>query len=724
MDMVHRFIRGATPAGRFVNARTNICKNFQDLIEQVIQPCCEVSENTTSLPRETVHDDELKAFQMQLNECRQKTLAIMPILQRDKMKAVVFGCTSSGKSTLINAMLDDDVLPTSMGVCSSCLVQIEGCDGEDSFLTLPDGTQRSVQDLEELGSELEDIHLGAGETAIVYWPKSKCELLSNDIQIVDRPGISSNPEVDKIVNDKCSDADVHIFVVDSVASITTESREYFMSVAKKLSKPNIFFVYNKWDESAYTKKPERNQKVRQQHVKAAKDLLREGLNAEVEEEFDTKKIFFVSAREIIWGSVYRFKINKKFNLKHQGNQVEAKTHAARLLDDHQLRKAEFNRFLEELQKSISACAIKTKFGPHCNEGIALCDRLDAIAQGILDSLDHAMNELVERNGALIEENEQLKSKQVNFGMACEDMTEEAKTKLERRVRQKKDELRGILDQTLAEIPFEEDGIDMYKETILDRFRANDDELHGNIEEAVTDDLADIRREMEDLADIGDAINFTRTPHTTGTRFRLRKPPTSLSDAAAKDLHIDPPSYTDNMAWFRRGMSSFKAKMTTLAGSALGAGAGVAAGSTGVGTGILLIGGGAIGIAKYLESNREARKRQILETIMRNYKTWLDDQEHIAQVTCLTTAGQLANNIKETFNEKINGKVDANRNLISSLEVCIQQLRVASECLKIYKKSQLQTVKKSFEQFHWNYLQDRPEDVDSENESMYDDWQFY
>ncbi len=36
-------------------------------------------------------------------------------------------------------------------------------------------------------------------------------------------------------------------------------------------------------------------------MKAAKDLMREGLNAEVEEEFDTQKLFFVSAREIIWG---------------------------------------------------------------------------------------------------------------------------------------------------------------------------------------------------------------------------------------------------------------------------------------------------------------------------------------------------------------------------------------------------------------------------------------
>ena len=64
-----------------------------------------------------------------------------------------------------------------------------------------------------------------------------------------------------------------------------------------------------------------------------------------------------------------------------------------------------------------------------------------------------------------------------------------------------------------------------------------------------------------------------------------------------------------------------------------------AGSTGVGAGMIFLGGGAIGIAKYLESNRESRRKQILEAIMRNYKTWLDDQEHIAQVTCLTEAGQ-------------------------------------------------------------------------------------
>ena len=37
-----------------------------------------------------------------------------------------------------------------------------------------------------------------------------------------RPGISSIPEMDKIINEKCNSADIYIFVVDAVTSITAE----------------------------------------------------------------------------------------------------------------------------------------------------------------------------------------------------------------------------------------------------------------------------------------------------------------------------------------------------------------------------------------------------------------------------------------------------------------------------------------------------------------------
>ena len=41
--------------------------------------------------------------------------------------------------------------------------------------------------------------------------------------------------------------------------------------------------------------------VKQQHIKTAKDLVQNGLHANLDEEFDVEKIFFVSAREVRWG---------------------------------------------------------------------------------------------------------------------------------------------------------------------------------------------------------------------------------------------------------------------------------------------------------------------------------------------------------------------------------------------------------------------------------------
>ena len=60
--------------------------------------------------------------------------AIRQILSRDHMKVVFFGRTSNGKSTLINAMLGDRILPTGIGHTTSCFLQVEGGDEQDPFL--------------------------------------------------------------------------------------------------------------------------------------------------------------------------------------------------------------------------------------------------------------------------------------------------------------------------------------------------------------------------------------------------------------------------------------------------------------------------------------------------------------------------------------------------------------------------------------------------------------
>ena len=56
------------------------------------------------------------------------------MLARDHMKVAFFGRTSNGKSSVINAMLRDKILPSGIGHTTNCFCQVEGVDGHDAYL--------------------------------------------------------------------------------------------------------------------------------------------------------------------------------------------------------------------------------------------------------------------------------------------------------------------------------------------------------------------------------------------------------------------------------------------------------------------------------------------------------------------------------------------------------------------------------------------------------------
>lgn len=50
------------------------------------------------------------------------------------MKVAFFGRTSNGKSSVINAMLRDRILPSGIGHTTNCFCQVEGVDGHEAYL--------------------------------------------------------------------------------------------------------------------------------------------------------------------------------------------------------------------------------------------------------------------------------------------------------------------------------------------------------------------------------------------------------------------------------------------------------------------------------------------------------------------------------------------------------------------------------------------------------------
>lgn len=71
-----------------------------------------------------------------------KVAAIRQVLARDHMVCAFFGRTSNGKSSVINAMLRDRILPSGIGHTTNCFCQVEGVDGKEAYLIKEDSDEK------------------------------------------------------------------------------------------------------------------------------------------------------------------------------------------------------------------------------------------------------------------------------------------------------------------------------------------------------------------------------------------------------------------------------------------------------------------------------------------------------------------------------------------------------------------------------------------------------
>ncbi|VDM52856.1 unnamed protein product [Angiostrongylus costaricensis] len=293
---------------------------------------------------------------------RESIKTIMETFRRDHMKVVFFG--SNGKSTTINAMLHAKILPQGMGHTTCCFLQVQGCTEDTGYLLLEDNPVRiPIDQLSKIGHALSSDNSGLpamGQDSLlrIFHPKGHGEeenrLLQNDVVILDSPGVDLSPEFDSWIDKHCLDADVFVLVLNAESTLTQAEKSFFYRVAKKLSKPNVFILNNRWDASAA--ESEHVEDVRQQHLTRFRQFLVNEL--EVATDRDVKdRIFFVSSREVL-----------ESRLKARGL-----IKSAYQMDGHHVRAMEFEMFERQFEQCISKSAIRTKFEAHnrrANEIIA------------------------------------------------------------------------------------------------------------------------------------------------------------------------------------------------------------------------------------------------------------------------------------------------------------------------------------------------------------------
>ncbi|XP_026004973.1 mitofusin-1 isoform X4 [Astatotilapia calliptera] len=331
---------------------------------------------------------------LEMQSCAIKLTTIRDVLLRRHMKVAFFGRTSNGKSTVINAMLRDRVLPSGIGHTTNCFLSVEGTDEDEAFLITEASTERRSVTVSETVNQLAhalhmDPTLDSGTLVKVFWPKSRCALLRDDLVLMDSPGTDVTLELDSWIDKFCVDADVFVLVGNAESTLMNTEKLFFHKVSEKISKPNIFILHNRWDASVT--EPDYIEEVRNQHLDRCVGFLADELKV-VGLDDAAGRIFFVSAKEVLSARMQRA----------QGMPETGETGGA-LAEGFHERLREFQRFERTFEEFISQSAVKTKFEQHTVRAWQITEAI----KGVMDAINIAS---ADRKICCLEEREDLRDR--------------------------------------------------------------------------------------------------------------------------------------------------------------------------------------------------------------------------------------------------------------------------------------------------------------------------
>ncbi|KAH8419926.1 hypothetical protein KR009_003861 [Drosophila setifemur] len=299
-----------------------------------------------------------------------KVAAIREVLQRDHMKVAFFGRTSNGKSSVINAMLREKILPSGIGHTTNCFCQVEGSNGGEAYLMKEGSDEKlNVVNIKQLANALCQEKLCESSLVRIFWPRERCSLLRDDVVFVDSPGVDVSANLDDWIDNHCLNADVFVLVLNAESTMTRAEKQFFHTVSQKLSKPNIFILNNRWDASA--NEPECQESVKSQHTERCIDFLTKELKVSNEKEA-AERVFFVSARETLQARIEEAKGNPP--------------HMGAIAEGFQMRYFEFQDFERKFEECISQSAVKTKFQQHSSRGRSVSGDMRSMLDNIYERI--------------------------------------------------------------------------------------------------------------------------------------------------------------------------------------------------------------------------------------------------------------------------------------------------------------------------------------------------
>jgi GTPase SAR1 family protein len=177
-------------------------------------------------------------------------------LEQGVFRLVVLGDMKRGKSTLINALLGERILPSDVNPCTALLTILKYGERKQVTVHFNDGRSPEVIDLSTFQStytipadeakRLEDQQETAFPLvshAVVEYPLS---LLESGIEIIDTPGLNDTETRNQAVFEYLYSCHAVLFILSAAQPCTLDERRYLQNYLKDRGL-TLFFLINGWD---------------------------------------------------------------------------------------------------------------------------------------------------------------------------------------------------------------------------------------------------------------------------------------------------------------------------------------------------------------------------------------------------------------------------------------------------------------------------------------------
>lgn len=235
----------------------------------------------------------------QLNMSKEKELAELSTkVQNDTFKIMVTGTFKNGKSTFINALLGEEILPAYALPCTAVINEVKYGTEKKAILyfrdplpnPLPESlAEKAVHHMKKYQGkpipplkipydEIEDfvvIPIGADEKQIkLQSPYEKVELfypldiLENGVEIIDSPGLNEDETRTRVTMDYLSKVDAILYVLNANAICAGDEMKFVENDLKGNNFDSVFFVVNRFDQI----RPREQSQIRQYAELKLKDI--------------------------------------------------------------------------------------------------------------------------------------------------------------------------------------------------------------------------------------------------------------------------------------------------------------------------------------------------------------------------------------------------------------------------------------------------------------------